>query len=227
MEIEPGAAYAPPMETDRVVVLGRARRQAPPDAAVLQMQVVEVDQDQRAAFARCGPRVDAVVSELRRLVGADGVVTTGVLHVERYYDDAVEDDGQSPRLHAARCPVAVQCGPDRAAEVASTAMEAGVDQLDGPRLFLRDSSALVEQLLEEAVAAARRKAERLARAADRRLGLPVAIEERGSRGWSEDDFEDGGVIYRASSAGPDLQPAQLTLTATVRVAYALSEATAP
>jgi uncharacterized protein YggE len=109
--------------------------------------------------------------------------------------------------------------PALAARVISEAIALGVDEVHGPRYSVRDPSPVLEELLGAAVVAARRKAERLAQAAERSLGGIVAVEERFRGGW-----EDDGVSVAGAAAEPaevDLRPAELTLAATVRVTFAL------
>lgn len=165
------------MEAYRVVVHGTAQRSVAPDVATLGLRILEVDEDQRAAFAHCQSRV------------------------------------------------VVECRPDVAAQAISEAIAAGVDRLSGPRFSVRDRGPVIEELLGEAIGAARRKAERVAEAASRSLGGVVAVEEAPYGRWDDDgSFEEEEIVEltKASSAGVDLQPAQVTLSASVRVTFSLA-----
>ena len=206
------------MLDDRIVVHGRARRSVAPDVATVRMVVMELDQEQRAAFERCGPRLNELTARLRALIGGDGQVTVGALRVEPYWEEPAEHE-RGRNVQAASGPVAVECMPALAARVISEAIALGVDEVHGPRYSVRDPSPVLEELLGAAVVAARRKAERLAQAAERSLGGIVAVEERFRGGW-----EDDGVSVAGAAAEPaevDLRPAELTLAATVRVTFAL------
>jgi uncharacterized protein len=196
---------------DRIVVVGRAERAVAPDGALLTVRVVDVDDDRRAAFRRCGARVNDVVERLRAVVGRDGDVTTGQVSLELDHE-AFERDRAS-RQHAASCLIDVDCDPARAGDVVVEAVESGVDRLSGPRYLLRDGGGVTEQLLAEAVAVARRKAERLAAAADGSLGAVVAIEEL---------REDGMAQAAAGGRRIDLVPASISVVAAVRVAFTLA-----
>ena len=71
-----------------------------------------------------------------------------------------------------------------------------------------------------AVSTARRKAERLAHAAERSLGTVVGVEERSSDSW-HDDY--GGMELRSGPPGAvELQPADLALAVSVRVTFELA-----
>lgn len=212
------------MEAYRVVVHGTAQRSVAPDVAMLGLRILEVDEDQRAAFARCGSRVGSIVPQLQALLDDNDRVTTGNLSVERHYDEFAER-GQQERLYAASCPIAVECRPDVAAQAISEAIAAGVDRLSGPRFSVRDRSPVIEELLGEAIEAARRKAERVAEAASRSLGGVVAVEEAPHGRWDDAEWFEEEEIVELASASParvDLQPAQVTLSASVRVTFSLA-----
>jgi uncharacterized protein YggE len=120
------------------------------------------------------------------LVGDEGEVTTAELRVHRHYDEFEEDEGPARRMHAASGPIAVECTPALAVRVLSEAMALGVDEVEGIRYAVRDPSPQLEDLLVEAVDAARRKAEGLAQAAERPLGGIVAVEEQSRSAWGND-----------------------------------------
>jgi uncharacterized protein YggE len=91
------------------------------------------------------------------------------------------------------------------------------------RYSVRDPSHVRQELLAVAVSTARRKAERLAQAAERSLGAVVGVAELSSDSWTEDY---GGMKLRAGpmSGDPevDLQPADLELAVSVSVTFALA-----
>ena len=212
------------MEAHRVVVHGSAQRSVAPDVATLDLRIVEVDEDQRTAFARCRARVGTIVPQLQALLEGDDRVTTGNLSVQPHYDEFDEREPRE-RLFAASCPIVVECRPDVAAQAISEAIAAGVERLSGPRFAVQDRSPVIEELLGEAIDMARRKAERVAQAASRPLGAVVAVEEAPHALWDDAEWFDEeaiGKVGSASSASGDLQPAQVTLSASVRVTFSLA-----
>jgi uncharacterized protein len=211
------------VEAHRVVVHGTAERSVAPDVATLGLRILEVDEDQRAAFDRCRSRVGTIVPQLQALLDGDDRVTTGNLSVTRHYDEFTE--GPREPLYEASCPIVVECRPDAAAQAISEAIAAGVDRLSGPRFSVRDRLPVVEELLGEAVGAARRKAERVAHAASRSLGGVVAVEEAPYGRWDDEGlFEGEKIVELASASGArfELQPAQVTVSASVRVTFTLA-----
>lgn len=179
---------APEAPSDRIVVVGRAQRGVEADVANLVLTVVEVDSDQRAAFARCRERVNDLLPRLRDSAGAQATVTTGNLDLDRHYSDIDEGElgdrgggwggtGAPLREYAASCALAVECTPEAAAPVIAEAVASGIERLGGPRYGVRDSSPTIDELLGEAFSDARRTAPRRrgrvqARSRRRRGGRP-------------------------------------------------------
>jgi uncharacterized protein len=190
---------------DHVTVTGTAHRAVAPGAATWRAEAVENDDDPRTAFERCGSRLNALVE---RLDGLGEVATEAVVVQPRF-----EADG--PAGAEAIGAVRVRASAARAGEVAQAAMAAGADRLHGPRFEFEDAEAVRGELLGEAVGDARRKAERLAEAGGRRLGVVRAIEEAGA--------EPVPVrhVMAAAAEAPDVRPRELTVTASVTVVFAL------
>jgi uncharacterized protein YggE len=217
-----GEMSSPEASSDRIVVVGRAKRGVEADVANLVLTVVEVDADQRAAFARCRERVNALLPRLRESAGEEATVTTGHLELDRHYSDV--DSGEIPREYEASCALVVECAPEVAGAVIAEAVEVGTERLGGPRYGVRDPSTTIDELLAEAFREAQRKARRLADAADRELGVALAIEEgHVRRDYAAAAFAESGAAMSGSSASSslDLQPAGIELRTTVRVTFAL------
>ena len=198
-----------------MVVFGTAGRSVAPDVARLNVSVKEVDGDPGAAFERCVPRLNELMARLSALVGSDGQVTTGYVGLHREYEPEEED----PRLvHAASGEVAVECPPALAAQVMSQSAALRADEFS-LRYSVRDPSQVREELLAAAVSTARRKAERLAQAAERSLGAVVGVEERSSDSWPGGD---SGIELMSAPADVELQPADLSVAVSVLVTFALA-----
>jgi uncharacterized protein YggE len=192
---------------EHVTVTGAAERTVAPGAATWRAEAVESDDDPRAAFERCSSRLNALV---QRLSGVGDVATEAVVVQPRF------EEGSAAGAEAIGA-VRVRSSASRAGEVAQAAMAAGADRLHGPRFEYDRASEVRDELLGEAVADARGKAERLAAAAGRRLGTVRRIEEAGP---------DRTVSRRtmAAAEAPDVRPRELTVTASVTVVFALEDA---
>ena len=197
------------MTDDHVTVTGTAQRAVAPGAATWRAEAVEADDDPRAAFERCSARLNALVE---RLDGLGEVATEAVVVQPRW-----EERGQSGA--EAIGAVRVRAAAARAGDVAQAAMAAGADRLHGPRFEYDDADGVRRELLGEAVADGRGKAERLAAAAGRRLGPVRQIVESGP--------EHTPASFRLAAEtvveSPDVRPRELTVTATVSVTFALTD----
>jgi len=191
---------------DHVTVTGTAQRAVAPGAATWRAEAVEADDDPRAAFERCSSRLNALAA---RLDGLGEVATEAVVVQPRW-----EEGGQAGA--EAIGAVRVRAAAGRAGDVAQAAMAAGADRLHGPRFEYDDAEGVRGELLGEAVADARRKAERLAAAGGRRLGRVRRIEESGP------ERAPGPQRVMAAEA-PDVRPRELTVTASVTVVFALED----
>jgi uncharacterized protein YggE len=185
---------------DHVTVSGSAQRAVAPGTATWRAEAVEADDDPRLAFERCNERLNVLV---KRLGGLGEVATEAVVVQPRW-----EEGGQ--RGAEAVGAVRVHTLAERAGEVAQGAMAAGADRLHGPRFEYDDADGVRAELLGEAVEDARGKAARLAAAAGRRLGGVRTIEEVGPE-----------HVAIAVSEAPDVRPRELTVSATVKVTFAL------
>ncbi len=192
------------MTADHVTVTGAASRAVAPGTATWRAEAVEADADPRAAFERATQRMNALVEGLSGV----GVVATDAVVVQPRWEE------HGPKDAEAIGAVRVESPADRAGEVAQAAMAAGADRLLGPQ-YVYDWQAVHEELLAEALDAARRKAEKLAVAAGRRLGRVLAIDEQGNRRVDE------GVRAVAMTEAPDVRPREQTVTAQLTVVFAL------
>jgi uncharacterized protein len=192
---------------EHVTVTGSADRAVAPGAATWRAEAVESDDDPRAAFERCSSRLNALVERL----AAVGEVATEAVVVQPRFEQSAAVGAEA--IGAVR----VRSTADRAGEVAQAAMAAGADRLHGPRFEYDHAGEVRGELLGEAVADARGKAERLAAAAGRRLGAVQAIEEAGP------DRRLAAERHVAMTEAPDVRPRELTVTATVTVVFALDD----
>jgi uncharacterized protein YggE len=191
---------------DHVTVTGTAQRAVTPGAATWRAEAVEADDDPRAAFERASTRLNALVGRLEGL----GEVATEAVVVQPRWEE------RGPAGAEAIGAVRIRASAERAGDVAQAAMVAGADRLHGPRFEYDDAEGVRRELLGEAVADARAKAERLAAAGGRKLGPVRQIEEAGPE-------RTPGPVRAMAAEAPDVRPRELTVTATVTVTFALTD----
>jgi len=206
---------------DRVVVVGRARGELAPDRVEWVLVVRETDSDPRAAFARCSDRLRGLAGTLAMAQVTTGAVTVAELRSPRRPDAPSEPTGK----HEARAALTAIAPLDLGGEVAAAAMEAGADELHGPKLLTPDAAEAIDALGAQAVKAARRRAERMAEAAGRRVGRAVSIGDHQS---FDDEFDDAVMVRRESAGGggdgrPPVIPRPQVLVVSVRVVFELTD----
>ncbi len=191
---------------DRVTVLGTARREVEPTSVIWRAEVVEAGDDEVSAYVRCVARLKVLGEQL----AAVGDVSTDTVAVQPRWDQGVQRGVEALGAVRVRAPVA------QAGEAAQAAMAAEADRLHGPQFVLDAPEAVQEELLVEALAAARRKAERLAEAAGRGLGRVISIEEQGPH-------RAGGDVRAMAVEAPDIRPGDQTVRTAVTATFALVE----
>lgn len=209
------ASAAMPPADDRVLVSATARRAVPADRAVWTLAVAEAGEVPAETFARCGERLDALTRTLRSALAETAEIRTGAVTVRPQHDDR----GRPTARVDAWGQVVVDVPLAEAGRAAGAAMSAGADRLEGPALVVRDYDAIQEELLADAVAIARRKAERLAAASGRPLGGVVSVSDADEHGGIP-RVRAGAV---AAFAGPELEPSDTEITVTIRAVFAFAD----
>jgi uncharacterized protein YggE len=172
---------------DRLSVLGTATGELAPDRVEWSLAVRERDADSRVAFDRCAQRLRALAEALSAAEVTTGAVTTAPEFHERGY--------KPTGRHLASAALTVVVPLAVGGEIAAAAIEAGADELHGPKALLPDTAPTLDALFEQAVRAARVTAEGMAAAAGRSLGRVVSVRDPRA------DESDGMVYGEAMSAG--------------------------
>jgi uncharacterized protein YggE len=194
-----------------ITVLGHAVGEQAPDRVEWTLIVREVDADPRAAFDRCAGRLNALAGALSM-----AEVTTGAVAVAAQYEER-KPTGRH-EAHAALTAVAALA---LGGEVAAAAIDAGADELQGPRVRFPDADELYDALHAEAVQIARRRAERIAAAADRQLGRVVSVTDRRATEYDEDFVGEPMSRRSDGSERPATIPRPRRLVAAVVVVFEL------
>lgn len=197
-----------------VTVRGSATQKVPNDAAKLGFSVSKERKSRQAALRIVAVKLRAVIAAVQATPGIGaGDITTGAISVhkitrnERILFRASE--GVGVVLHE----------PQRAGELVNAAIAAGATGTRGPDFFAANPEAAYNNTLIAAFDQAKAKAATLATRAGATLGPALTIEE---------STEAVPVEGRASPKGaqdaaptPPAKPGASTVTATVRVIFAL------
>ncbi len=163
-------------DDDRIIVTGVARRLVDPDIAYLDAIAETRAATQRETFDQCLQQANAVLEALRAAAAASvRLSASGVSVYERWDPRGRKRDGYEARASVtARAPLADVPG------LGTVALDAGAVRLEGPRFAIAEREAMLDEMLGEAVNAARARATRLAEAAGVELGRAVRIADRSS-----------------------------------------------
>lgn len=119
---------------------------------------------------------------------------------------------------------------DKAGEVVDAAIAAGSNELNGVEYLVSNRDEVYDLALSDAVEIARKKAEKLATASGRKLGMVVSIDETSSAVATVYNYEtakvnpdSGGFDVYDDAYRTAVRPGSTTVEAQVRVVYQLVE----
>ena len=171
------SASAQTAEVQTITVSGQGVVSAPPDRAVIRLGVQTVAPTAAQALRQNEDDVARVLGRVRSFGVADRQIQIDALQLGEDYQRRTEDGPQGYRAYRV---VSVTLDSLRAVpDLVASVVESGANRLDGIDYTLRSAVGYRDQALDEAVADARRKAERLAAAAGATVGAVLAIQEQG------------------------------------------------
>jgi uncharacterized protein YggE len=213
-----------------VAVSGSATIKVPNDTASAGFSVSRERKSRGAALRAVSAQLRKVIAAIQGIPGVGpGDVTTGRISVRKTFR------GKRPVYRAAEGIGVTLHQPDKAGDLVSAAIGAGATGLSGPNFFVGDAEAAFGKALAAAFERAKAKATSLATAAGATLGPALTIDEGeggefvfGGADKNESSSgcgTSGPVAQRASSncagSAPPVKPGTSTVTATVRVVFAL------
>jgi len=209
----PAAATA---QTRTVTVGGAATQTVPNDAASLSFGVSKVRKTRQAALRVVSVRLRAVIAAVQSVPGVEpGDVTTGQISVREVTRK------ERTLYRAAEGIVVILHEPERAGELVNAAIAAGATGSRGPNFFASDPELAYRNTLLAAFDQARAKAAALAERAGVILGPVLSIEET-TEATPETPVEAAPKGPRgAADQAPPAKPGTSTVTARVRVVFAL------
>jgi uncharacterized protein len=208
----PAAAEA---QTRTVTVIGASTQTVPNDAASLSFGVSKVRKTRQAALRVVAVRLRAVIAAVQSVPGVEpGDVTTGQISVRRV------SRGKLTVYRAAEGIVVILHEPDRAGELVNVAIAAGATGSRGPSFFASDPELAYRNTLLAAFDQAKAKAAALATRAGAILGPALSIEES-TEATPEVPQETTTRGPRGADQAPPAKPGTSTVTAKVRVVFAL------
>jgi uncharacterized protein YggE len=197
-----------------VSVHGTSTQKVPNDTASLGFSVSKERKTREAA-------IQAVAVDLRKVIatvqGTPGIgtgdISTGEISVRK------TTKGKRTLYRAAEGIGVILHEPNRAGELVNAAIAAGATGTRGPNFFAGNPEAAFNNALLAAFAQAKAKATALATSAGATLGPVLSIEE--GTEVSGTPLEESAGKGTTAAPSPPVKPGNSTVTATVRVIFAL------
>jgi uncharacterized protein len=209
------AAAAPVAAQERtVVVKGSATQEVPNDTASLRFSVTKERKSRAAALRVVAIRLRDVLARIQAFPGVGpGDVSTGQISIRKVFRN------ERPLYRASEGVTVILHQPERAGEMISAAVAAGATGTHGPDFFPGDPELAYTNTLIAAFDQAKAKAAALATRAGATLGPAISIEE----GTEVVPSQPGkrAIQPDAAEPAPPVKPGGSTVTATVRVVFAL------
>lgn len=197
-----------------VAVRGTATQEVPNDTAGLGFSVSKERKSRAAALRVVSVRLRQVIAAVQTIPGVGaGDVTTGRVTLRKLVR------GKRTVYRASEGISVILHQPERAGELIDAAIAAGATGTRGPNFFPGNPDAAYNSVLVAAFDQAKAKAVALAQRAGAILGPVISIEEGTESTPSE--FASGKGPRTTDAASPPVKPGGSTVTATVRVVFAL------
>ncbi len=207
----PGAAAA---QDRTIAVVGSATQEVPNDAATVGLSVGRERHTRQAALRATATGLRRVIAAVQAIPGVGpGAIQTGNISVR-------EITRHEHHLFRASEGISVALDqPDKAGELISAAVAAGATGTRGPNFYPSDPDAAYRNTLLRAFDIAYQKAAALAKRAGATLGPAITIEETSA----VQPTETAAAAPRkgGAEATPPTKPGGSTVTATIRVVFAL------
>lgn len=199
-----------------VTVKGSATQEVPNDTARLGFSVSKERKSRAGALHVVAAKLRAVIAAVQATPGiGPGDVTTGQISVRKMVRD------KRTLFRAAEGIGVVLHEPQRAGELVNAAVAAGATGTRGPTFFASDPEAAYDNTLLAAFDQAKAKATTLATRAGATLGPAITIEETTEAVAAQPRSKSGELESGAAAPTPPTKPGASTVTATVRVVFAL------
>ena len=176
-----GPALADPVSRT-VTMSGQGEIRAVPDTVTLSAGVTIQAATAAAALAADSSRMQAVMAALKKQGVANKNIQTSQFSVSPQY---ANNDGQAPRLTGYQVTNEVSVRLDDLSKLGATLdalVTAGANQMNGINFSIADTTALMAQARQQAVADALNKAQTYAKAAGVTLGAIQSISESDNGG---------------------------------------------
>lgn len=200
---------------NQIIVIGEATVKIKPDTAVIQLGVTTVAPTAQEAMQNNANQMQQVIDKLKSIgITEDQMATSGIsLFPESDGPKGPDDPGSITRYRATNQITVIVPDVSKAATVLDTAVAAGANSNGSVSFNVKDDSQYRVQAVEQAVKAARPKAEAAARA----LGVTIkGVKIVDESGFSSPVMPASGL---GGGGATPIFPGQVSVTEQVRVVF--------
>lgn len=212
----PAARSGTPAAVGSVTANGAGKAAAAPDRADLTFNVSARAKTSKDAMDAAGKASAKLVDAFKATgVAAEDIQTQNVsLSPERDRRNAITG-------YAAYVSLAVTTRDlAKAGDLLDAGTKAGATDVWGPSLYLSETNEARTRAIDAAIADAKVRAERMAKAAGRQLGAVVSITEKTAESYPYAS-RYAATAYKSLSVAPAIQPGQMDAYASVSVKFEL------
>lgn len=206
---------------DTITVTGKAGMEATPDVAQVTIGVSTRANTPLAARQANAEAMNATLDAIRALGIEDRDIQTSNLNMYNTYGDYGTVTGY--RMSADLTIMVREIS--KAGEVVDAAIAAGSNELNGVRYLVSNRDELYNQALTDAVELARQKAEALAAAAGKQVGMVKQVTETSEAAATRRTYDMNADTGNAAAEALKtvIQPGSTNIDAEVQVVFALVE----
>jgi len=177
-----GAEQADSSTVRKVTVNGNGEVSASPDMGVIQLGVTTQAEMAADSLTENNTEVQAVIDALKAAGVKEADIQTQTFSMSPTYDNSSTSTGQQ-KINGYQVTNTVQVTVrdlEKMGEILDASVQAGANTIDNIQFEISDSSQLLDQAREAAMADAQNKAEQLASLSDASLGMVLEIQEYSS-----------------------------------------------
>ena len=203
-----------------VTVTGEATVSVAPDTAIIRIGVNSAAKTAREASDANAKQMTAVLAAIKEAGIADRDVQTSRLSLQPQYDPNKSGTARLLGFQVTNQLTVRIREIDKMPGIIDRSIGAGANEMSGIEFIVSEQSKLLDQARDDAIADARRKAERYAKAAAAKLGAVTAISEDGSSSPPR-------LMQAMRASGAPVAPGEQMLRASVSVTFELTDLPLP
>ena len=203
-----------------VTVTGEATVSIAPDTAIIRIGVNSAAKTAREASDANAKQMTAVLAAIKEAGIADRDVQTSRLSLQPQYDPNKSGTARLLGFQVTNQLTVRIREIDKMPGIIDRSIGAGANEMSGIEFIVSEQSKLLDQARDDAIADARRKAERYAKAAAAKLGAVTAISEDGASSPPR-------LMQAMRASGAPVAPGEQMLRASVSVTFELTDPPLP